>query len=98
MGDLKDISKVVNSSADCNFTQLVSGHDGSTIVHTYNWIDFFRTNLRKVKGIEKFHHFNMKASIPGSVFVREQIDTAEFEMHHGSHTKMNFHKSFLPAA
>ena len=41
VGSLLAIAQVVNSSADCNFYQLVVCEDGSTIIPTYNWTDFF---------------------------------------------------------
>ena len=54
------IAQVVNSSADCNFSQLVVCEDGSTIVPTYNWTDFFAPRM-KISGIKKFHHFRVSS-------------------------------------
>ena len=34
LGSMKGIAEVVENSADCNYSQLVSSEDGSTIVPT----------------------------------------------------------------
>ena len=75
VGSLKSIARVVNDSAKCNSPQLVCGENGSTIVHTYDWTDFFAPHL-KVIGI-KNHHFRCDSSQPGVVFVKEHADTDE---------------------
>ena len=77
VGSLCSIAQVVNNSAVCNFTQLVAREDGSTIVPTYNWTDFFAARMKKVTGILKFHHFRVSASSPGVVFAKERSDSAE---------------------
>ena len=46
VGSLLAIARVVNSSADCNFSQLVV-RNGSTIVPTYSWTDFFASRMRR---------------------------------------------------
>ena len=43
----------VNDSAECNFSQLVCDEDGSTIVPTYNWMDFFVPQFKKIVDIKK---------------------------------------------
>ena len=77
MGSLLSIAQVVNTSADCNIAQLVAREDGSIIVPTYNWTDFFATRMKKIAGIKKFHHFRALSSSPGDVFVRVRSDSAE---------------------
>ena len=67
----------MNDSAECNFSQLVSDENGSTIVPTYNWTTFFAPHLKKVVGIKKYHHFRCDSSQPGVVFVKEHADTDE---------------------
>ena len=76
IGTLKGIAQAVNDSAECNFAQLVCNEDGSTIVPTYDWTDFFAPQLKKISGIKKYHHFRCDSSKPGRVYV-EHADTAE---------------------
>ena len=77
VGSLKGIAEVVNKSAECNVAQLVSREDGSTIVPTYQWTDFFTPHFKKIPGIKKYHHFRMSSSTPGAVFVKEHADSPE---------------------
>lgn len=70
-------AEVINKSAECNYAQLVSREDGSTIVPTFNWTDFFAPKMRKIKGIKKLHHFKMDSASPGCVLAKEQCDTPE---------------------
>lgn len=74
---LSGISEVVNRSACCNFSQLVSLEDGTTVVPTFDWTSFFAPLFRKFVGIKKFHHFRFHSSSPGKVFVKEHADSAE---------------------
>ena len=76
VGSLQNITEVVNTSAECNVAQLVSHQDGTTIVPTLDWTDFFATKLKKIQGIKKLHHFRFTSS-PGHVFVKERSDTVE---------------------
>ena len=62
MGSLQSIAQVANDLAECNFAQLVSRENGSTIVATFVWTDFIATRM---KGIKKYHHFRMTSSSPG---------------------------------
>ena len=78
VGSLQSIAEVAHKSSECNFAQLVSREDGSTIMPTYDWTDFFAPRL-KITGIKKYHHFQVSSS-PGSVLVREQSDTPEVEI------------------
>ena len=77
VGSLNGIARVVNESAQCNFSQLVATEDGTSIVPVYNWTDFFATKLKKLIGIKKFHHFHFDSISPGIVSVKEQCDTLE---------------------
>ena len=77
MGSLQNIAEVVNSSAECNIAQLVSREDGTTIVPTLDWTDFFATRMKKIPGIKKLHHFRFTSSSPGWVFVKVRSDTPE---------------------
>ena len=77
VGSLKSISKVVNESANCNLAQLVSREDGSIVVPRYNWTSFFATRFRKVSGIKQFYHLRFDSSHPGTVYIKEHVDTAE---------------------
>ena len=60
VGSLLAIAHVVNSSADCNFSQLAVHEDGSIIM--YNWTDFFPPWMKKISGIKMFHHFCVSSS------------------------------------
>ena len=75
VGSLDAISEVVNKSAQCNVAQLVSREDGSTVVTTYDWTDFFAPRMKKIAGIKKLHHFRMTSSSPGCVYVKNQFDS-----------------------
>ena len=46
-----DIVQVVNNSPSCNLVQLVTDEDGTTIVPTFNWADFFAPHMRKIVSI-----------------------------------------------
>ena len=77
VGSLKDISRVVNESACCNFAQLVTAEDGTNVVPTLNWADFFAPYLKKIVGIKKYHHFRFTADEPGVVYTKFHCDTTE---------------------
>ena len=77
VGSLAAIADVVNKSAECNFAQLVSRQDGTTVVPTHDWTDFFATRMKKIVGIKKLHHFRVSSSSPGKVFVKKHSDSAE---------------------
>ena len=76
VGSLQAIAEV-NTSAQCNHAQLVSREDGSTIVHTYDWTDFFAPRMKKITGMKKLHHFQIDSASPGCVFTKEQCDSPE---------------------
>ena len=80
IGSLNSIAQAVNNSAQCNIAQLVSNEDGSTIVPTYDWTDFFASHMKKISGIKKYHHFRLSSSSPGSIFVKEQNGSPEVKI------------------
>ena len=53
MGSLQAIAEIVNKSAECNYTQLVSREDGSTIITTFDWTDLFAPQMKRINGIKK---------------------------------------------
>ena len=77
VGSLQAIAQVANSSAHCNFAQLNSTEDGTTIVKTCEWTGFLAPHFKKFAGIKKYHHFRFVSSEPGVVYARKQCDTAE---------------------
>ena len=77
VGNINDVAKVVNSSAQCKVAQLVFNEDGSTLVPTNNWTDFLAPHVRKLLGIKRFHHFIFDAADPGAVRVKVQADIDE---------------------
>ena len=77
MGSLQAIAEVVNTSAECSHTQLVSREDGSTIFQTNDWTDFFAPGMKKITGTKKLHHFRIDSASPGCVFTKEQCDSPE---------------------
>ena len=56
VGSLQNVAEVLNTLVECNVAQLVSREDGTTIVPTLDWTDFFATKLNK---IQKLHHFRV---------------------------------------
>ena len=74
---MKDIEGVVNDSAQCNVSQLVSDEDGNMIVPTFDWTDFFACHMKKFQGIKKYHHFLFDSSDPGVVTMKVHSDSAE---------------------
>ena len=75
------ISEVVNCSAECNSAQLVSSQDGSTIVNTYNWADFFFLQvLQEGEGNQEVLSFQNDVNQTGQLFVREWSDTEDIKI------------------
>ena len=81
VGSLQSIAEVVNKSAECNHAQLVSREDGSTIVPTFNWTDFFAPKMKRIPGIKKLYHFRFESASPGCVFTKERSDSPEVKHH-----------------
>ena len=77
VGGLTDLITVVNESASVNVAQPTGREDGSPIVTTYNWQEYFSTFCTKVKGIKKLHHLRFSSSSPGFIFVKEKAGSPE---------------------
>ena len=75
IGCLTDIATVVNQSAVCNVSQLVTREDGTTVVPGYDWTSFFAVRMKKLTGIKKFHHFYFDSAKPGEVVVKVRSDS-----------------------
>ena len=75
LSSIGEIAQVVDRSALCNISQLVSTEDGNIIVPTLNWSDFFAIHLKKLPAIKKYHHFHFDSSLPGIVSVKEHSNT-----------------------
>ena len=74
VGCLQDIAKVVDDSAICNVSQLVSDETGEGYCPYRDWTSFFAPKLKKIKGIKKYHHFHFNSSEPGVVGLQVQSD------------------------
>ena len=55
VGCLADLEQVVNISAEANVAPLVGTQ---SVVQTYNWASMLAGQLKKMKHIKKYHHFN----------------------------------------
>ena len=77
VGGLSDLCGVVNDSAAVNIAQPTGLEDGSVVVHTYDWQEYFSRFFTKVKGIKKLHHIRFSSSSPGCIFVKEGAGSAE---------------------
>ena len=82
IGCLDDIARVVEESAVVNHAQLVGTQDGTVIVPTYNWADFFDAPFRQtaLKGIKSMHHLTFTSSKPGCAIVKDSINSPEREI------------------
>ena len=69
---LSDLVRVVNESAAVNIAQPTALEDGSVVVKTYDWQEYFTTYCTKVPGIMKLHHIRFDAAHPGYIFVKEK--------------------------
>ena len=77
VGGLSDLVRVVNESAAVNIAQPTALEDGSVVVKTYNWQDYFATYCTKVAGIKKLHHLRFDSAHPGYIFVKEKSGSPE---------------------
>ena len=68
---LDDIARVVDTSADVNFAQLVGTQSEEVIVPTYNWSSFFKDCLKEIPQLKKQHHFYFSSETKGKVSVKE---------------------------
>ena len=74
VGSLQSIAQIVNESAECNFSQLVSTEDGRNVVPTHDWTGFLAPCFIKLKNIKQYHHFLFSSSSPGVVQIKKQCD------------------------
>ena len=77
VGSLRSLAAVVDSSAECNYSQLVTSEDGKLLVPIYDWTSYFSSHFRRLQGITQYHHFHFNANQPGEVIIKERFDTAE---------------------
>ena len=77
VGSLQAIAQVVNNSAQCNFAQLMTKEDGTTIVPISDWISFLVPHFKKLESIKKYHHFRFASCEPGIVYTKLYSDTEE---------------------
>ena len=56
VGSLADLVGVVNESASVNVAQPTGLEDGTVLVTTYDWQEYFKNFCTKVAGIKKLHH------------------------------------------
>ena len=77
---MEDITAVVERSAVCNVPQFVHTED-TEIVPTRDWLFFLLPHFRKIPNIMKYHYFHFSSSTPGTMFVREHVDTPEVPLH-----------------
>ena len=77
VGGLTDLVGVVNESASVNTAQPTGLEDGSVLVTTYDWQEYFKTFCTKVNGIKKLHHLRFDSAHPGYIFVKERAESTE---------------------
>ena len=77
VGGLTDLCGVVNDSAAVNIAQPTGLEDGSVVVTTYDWQNYFSRFCTKVKGIKKLHHLRFESASPGCIFVKERAGSTE---------------------
>lgn len=82
VGCLDDIIRVVEESAEVNHAQLVGAQDGTVIVPTYNWADYFDPFFKQTafKGIKAFHHMRFSKSHRGKAYVKNSVDSEKEEI------------------
>ena len=63
---------MISTSSFVNVPQLVGTLEGDYFVPTYKWSEFFEEYTKKtaLKGITQMQHFHVKATSPGTVFVK----------------------------
>ena len=74
---LDDLVNVVQGSASVNEVQLVGSQQGEPIVDIFDWVGFFGSHFMKIPQITRQHHFQFTAASPGTVTVKEYIDSLE---------------------
>ena len=82
VGCLDDIVRVVEESAEVNHAQLVGAQDGTVIVPTYNWADYFDSFFKQTafKGIKAMHHMRFSRLQHGKAYVKNSVDSQEKEI------------------
>ena len=65
-----------------NHAQLVGAQDGTVIVPTYNWADYFDPFFKQnaFKGIKAMHHMRFSNQHLGKAFVKNSVDSQEREI------------------
>ena len=66
VGGLMDLVGVVNESASVNVAQPTGQEDGSSLVTTYDWQEYFKDVCTKVTGIKKLHHLQFNSAYLGA--------------------------------
>ena len=79
VGGLTDLVGVANESASVNIAQPTGQEDGSALVTTYDWQEYFKT-CTKVTGIKKLHHLRFDSAHPGCIFTKEKAGSTEVEV------------------
>ena len=77
IGGLTDMVGVVNESATVNVAQPTGLEDGTVLVPTYDWQEYFNSFCTKVAGIKKLHHIRFDSAHPGYIFVKERAGSEE---------------------
>ena len=77
VGGLTDLVGVVNESASVNVAQPTGLEDGSALVTTYDWQEYFKAFCTKITGIKKLHHLRFDSAHPGFIFVKEKAGSTE---------------------
>ena len=77
VGGLADLVGVMNESASVNVAQPTRLEDGTVLVTTYDWQEYFKTFCTKVAGIKKLHHIRFDSAHPGYIFVKERAGSPE---------------------
>ena len=67
----------MNESATVNVAQPTGREDGSALVTTCDWQEYFKTFCTKVPGIKKLHHLWFDSAHPGCNFMKEKAGSTE---------------------
>lgn len=90
VSSLFDLLEAVDKStvSGVNIAKLCGLHDGTVLVHVYDWVTFLENYFKKIPGISKFHHFRFSKEHPGVVFCRNFVDSEEIEFQILKNTKI----------
>ena len=77
VSSLEEVADVVNKPADVNVAQLVGTQAGEPIVPVYDWASYFGGHFRTVPQLKLYHHFHFTNSQPGTVVMKEFVDSVE---------------------